>query len=706
MDRRFRIFLLFMSGVIAITFGCRGKSRPSSLAGSDSFNILIVTLDTTRADRLGCYGYAHALTPNLDRLAAEGVRFSHAYSPVPLTLPAHCSLFTGLYPLFHRVRDNGNYFLAPQNETLAEILTGAGYTTAAFIASFVLDSRFGLDQGFGVYDDDLDSEGHIKTLMSERRADAVVDCFSRWFSARPQAPFLVWVHFYDPHFPYDPPEPFRSTVHLLPYDGEIAYVDLHLGRILALLARQNTLDRTLIVVAGDHGEGFDEHGETGHGVFCYGETINIPLILWAPRRIPAGLVCDHPASLLDIVPTVLEFLKMPRLARIQGMPLQKLLKKPKPNDRPLFLESVFPKGSFSAAPVRGVIQGGFKYLDLPRPEFYDLSADPEEKKNLFREPSSSIQAMRQCLLDFDKAAGASKFTAERTMNAEERERLESLGYLSSQPLTSTSDKGLPDPKDVICAWSLFQRGELNLKAHRLIDAESDFKAAISESPRLINAYSGLAEVYYQRGDVTALDEILAQGVAANPGNGTLYLRRLFYLFQFGRVQAVLEGLDKALDIVPYWQKEQLYNLAGTAFGRAGKYEQAAGYFSRVLVVEPGNAKAAKDLGYALWMCGRYAEALEYQRRAEKKLPLDAQLAGETAMTLAKLGDYTAAEQYFEKSLRLKPEEETVLRYAEMLDESGHHARALSLLSRYADGPMFSRSFREKARQRINSRPGR
>ena len=691
--------LLLFSAIIAPTFGCRESSRSSSRAIADSLNVLIITLDTTRADRLGCYGYARARTPNLDKLAREGVQFTHAYSPVPLTLPAHCSIFTGAYPPSHLVRNNGTYFLLPEAETLAEILKSKGYATAAFVASFILDSRFGLDQGFAVYDDDLGNGGRIKTLASERRAAEVYDCFSRWFAARPANPFLVWVHFFDPHLPYDPPEPFKSDSALLPYDGEIANVDVHVGKILDLLSAEGIIDRTLIIAAGDHGEGFGEHGETGHGVFCYGEAVNVPLILRAPRRLPSDSVSRAPVNLVDIVPTVLEFLKSPISSDVQGIPLQRQLKKPMRSGRPLFMESVFLSESLGCAPVKGVIDRGFKYLRLPRPELYDLTADPEERINLVVDQAVVARTLRQRLERFEQTAGRRDASAHRRMSAEEKARLESLGYLAGESAPA-AEAGLADPKDIIRAWTLFQSGERLLEAGQTSAAEEKFQAAVQENRRTVNAYSSLADIYGRRGDVAALEKILAEGIAANPRNGTLRLRQLFYLFQLGRTEAVLERLAETEPLVPYWQREQFYNLAGIACGRAGRYTLAAAYLEKVLAIEPADAAAAKNLGYALFMQGRYAEALTYQQLAEKGLPQDSQLAAETAATLAKQRDYAAAGRYYEKALRLQPAEGVVLQYAGMLAEQRDYTCAVALLKSYAERPAASSGFREKARRLI------
>ncbi|MBM3284805.1 MAG: sulfatase, partial [Candidatus Aminicenantes bacterium] len=237
-----------------------------------SLNVLLVTLDTTRADRLGCYGYEKAKTPNLDFLAAKGVRFQNAYCQVPLTTPSHCSILTGTYPLYHQVRNNGSYALSAEITTLAEVLKGRDFQTAAFVSSFTVDSRFGLDQGFDVYDDTFVAGQTFKALNSERKAEAVFAAFSRWVEKGIAQPFFCWVHFFDPHLPYDPPPPFNEEFADDLYDGEIAYMDYYLGKTVALLRERNLLSRTLVILAGDHGEAFGEKVEAGHGVFLYDET--------------------------------------------------------------------------------------------------------------------------------------------------------------------------------------------------------------------------------------------------------------------------------------------------------------------------------------------------------------------------------------------------------------------------------------------------
>ncbi|HEX2695498.1 MAG TPA: sulfatase, partial [Acidobacteriota bacterium] len=277
------------------------------LPGAASYNVLLITLDTTRADHLGCYGYKPAKTPNLDKLAREGVRFARVYCPAPLTLPSHASIMTGLYPVTHGVRNNG-HDLPSGIRTLAEILKGRGYATAAFVSSFSVDSRFGLDRGFNVYDDTFRLESPFKTQNMERRAEETFARFSRWLEANGKNRFFGWVHYYDPHLPYDPPSPYKEEFDGDPYDGEIAYMDRYVGAVLEGLKEQGVLDKTIVVVAGDHGEGLGDKAELGHGIFLYEETLKVPLIVHSPVIFPHAQVVESQVRLIDVAPTILEIL--------------------------------------------------------------------------------------------------------------------------------------------------------------------------------------------------------------------------------------------------------------------------------------------------------------------------------------------------------------------------------------------------------------
>ncbi len=293
-----------------------GKSRFKSPDVS-AYNVLLITLDTTRADHLGCYGYRPAKTPNIDGLAREGFRFNRVYCPAPLTLPSHVSIMSGLYPVTHGVRNNG-HDLPSGIRTLAGILKAKGYATAAFVSSFSVDSRFGIDRGFDVYDDTFRADSPFKTQNAERRAEETFAKFSRWLENNGKNRFFGWVHYFDPHLPYDPPSPYKEAFEKDPYDGEIAYMDHYVGAILDRLREMGILERTLVVVAGDHGEGLGDKVELGHGIFLYEETLRVPLILHNPSVFRRAQVIESEVRLIDVAPTILEILGLERRVRGHG----------------------------------------------------------------------------------------------------------------------------------------------------------------------------------------------------------------------------------------------------------------------------------------------------------------------------------------------------------------------------------------------------
>ncbi|MCJ7643243.1 MAG: sulfatase-like hydrolase/transferase, partial [Candidatus Aminicenantes bacterium] len=355
-----------------------GRNRVA-LPGTPSYNILLITLDTTRADHLGCYGYKPAKTPNLDRLAQEGIRFARVYCPAPLTLPSHASIMTGLYPVTHGVRNNG-HDLPSGIRTLAEILKGRSYSTAAFVSSFSMDSRFGLDRGFDVYDDTFQSESPFKTQNAERRAKETFARFSRWLEINGKDKFFGWVHYYDPHLPYDPPSPSKEEFEKDPYDGEIAYMDRYVGAVLERLKELGILERTLVVIAGDHGEGLGDKVETGHGIFLYEETLRVPLILYNPAVFPRSQVIESQVRLVDVAPTILEIIGLKNeAAGMTGQSLVPWLRGKSRKDLDSLVETVYPRENFGWSELVGLVSGRWKYIQSPRSELYDVKNDPGER---------------------------------------------------------------------------------------------------------------------------------------------------------------------------------------------------------------------------------------------------------------------------------------------------------------------------------------
>ena len=409
--------------------------------------IVIITLDTIRVDRLSAYGFMNGSQPHLDRLARDGVIFDQALSVAPLTLPAHSSLFTGLFPPAHGVRDNAGPPLHAVNETLAELLRARGFRTGAFTGSIVLGADRGLAQGFDHYSVPVEAatDGGTRPAF-QRRADAVVTDALHWLDGVAGSPFFLWAHLYDPHRPYDPPEPYRSR-YPDPYLGEIAFADQQIGRLLDALRQRQLLPRTLVVVAGDHGESLGDHGERDHGIFVYENVLRVPLIISGPAVDPARV--SAVVRLVDVMPTVLNLVGLPH-PRADGVSLVGMMKGGRDLDLDVYAESFYPQ-RLGWAPLRTLRRGRFKLIDAPRPELYDLVRDPFEERNIHGDEPTVTAALTKRLTH---VAGSRVVLPEgNEVDAELRERLSALGYVGATQLPAGREKW-PDPKDCIATLNL------------------------------------------------------------------------------------------------------------------------------------------------------------------------------------------------------------------------------------------------------------
>ena len=403
--------------------------------------LVIITLDTTRADRLSPYGFMDASMPALDRLARDGVVFDRATSVAPLTLPAHSSLFTGLVPPRHGVRDNADPALGPAHTTLAEVLSSQGFRTGAFVGSAVLNADRGLAQGFEIYRGSV-SFVTDRSQPLQRRAREVISDATHWLDHVAGSPYFLWVHLYDAHRPYDPPEPYRS-LHADPYVGELLFADSQVGRLLDALQRRGVLDRSVVVVAADHGESLGEHGERDHGIFVYDSVIRVPLIIRAPGFSPRRV--GQLVRLTDIMPTVLNILGLPA-QQTDGVSLVDLMSGRRRHlDLDGYSESMYPQ-RFGWSPLRALSDGRFKVIDAPRSELYDLDRDPFEEHNLYDERPDLAAVLHERL----RALRPERSTPAPAPD-DLRERLASLGYIGAQQSVSSvvERKVLPDPKDCI-----------------------------------------------------------------------------------------------------------------------------------------------------------------------------------------------------------------------------------------------------------------
>lgn len=586
-------------------------------AGS-GLNIVLITLDTLRSDRVGCYGYAGVETPALDALAADGVRFADAVTVAPLTLPAHTSILTGSYPPVHGVRNNGTYRLLGEHETLAERLQAEGYATAAFIAAFVLDRRYGLDQGFDFYDDQITGSQRAhgtQPLNPQRPGNVVTDAAIRWLhehrQTRPGAKFFVWLHLFDPHTPYSPPEPFRSQYAASPYDGEVAFTDQQVGRFVEWLRESQLLDRTLLVVAGDHGEMLGDHGESTHGLLIYGSAMKVPLILHCPGLIPAGrVVDDRVVSVVDIKPTILELLGLDAHG-CDGVTLFRTAPEP---DRAVYQESLAPQLNHGWSPLYGLRRHDDKYIEAPAPEYYDLRSDPGEQQNLWPRQLAASRELAAQLGQFrTDLSAAEKVEAAVTPDSDALRKLAALGYVGGQGAADSGPR--PDPKVMIARfdrqleqanalvsarrpqeaiplleallattpadaslWSLLSAAQV--QASRLDEAIESRMRAIELQPQDANGWVLLASMQYDRGDAEASAASLAEAARIEPELGAIYLVRGTQAAREKRYDEAIALAREAARRDPTRYTAKSWALLGIIYTEMGRTEEAQAAFER------------------------------------------------------------------------------------------------------------------------------
>ncbi len=436
------------------------KTDDPSIGRAPDRNLLIVTLDTTRADRLGAYGFAGIQTPTLDRLARDGVLYRQATSVAPLTLPAHCSLFTGLNPPRHGVRDNAGRKLDTSRTTLAELVRDRGFRTGAFVASYVLDAERGLDQGFDRYADVLVEKDSATRAPGDLQlpANRVVTRAIDWITHVGASRFFAWVHLYDPHAPYEPPEPYKSIYAGRPYVGEIAFVDAQVGRLITFLESRDLLDRTAVVVLGDHGESLGEHGEAGHGLFVYESVLRVPFIVRAPSIRRAVRDVATVTRTIDVLPTALDLLGLPVPDALDGVSLVPLMTGTVRHlGLDAYAESMSPRYRFGWSALHALRSGRFKLIDAPRPELYDLEADPGETKNLYAPSLHLVKSMTQRLRAAERTESTEMAPAE--VDPAAAERLRALGYVGTLAVNAVSDTPakLADPKDKLALYNRIMR---------------------------------------------------------------------------------------------------------------------------------------------------------------------------------------------------------------------------------------------------------
>lgn len=514
-------------------------------------NVLLITIDTLRADHLGSYGYPAAQTPALDALAARGLRFSQATTVAPLTLPAHASLMTGTFPAFHGVRDNGGFYLGDDQVTLAKVLRTRGYRTGGFVSAFVLDHRWGIAQGFDRYYDDFD--------LTKYRVDAGLDAVQRpgsevvskaieWLDQDAARPFLAWIHLYEPHAPYDPPEPIRARfppTRVGAYDGEIATADLQVGRLIDHLAAAGRLDRTLVIAVGDHGESLGEHGEEQHGFFVYGSDIQIPMIVAGPG-VPVRVVADR-VRIVDVMPTILELLRAEIPAAVQGRSLLPLARGER-MDLVAFSETWYPRHHYGWSELTSIRDGRYHFIAAPRRELYDTQADPGELQDIAMSSPARADALERALRAFLAGTSAHGTAPQpRPVDPDVEMRLRSLGYVGSSISPRVMDDRVRgDPKDKIALFNLLKQAGLDSVEGRVDEGIGKVRQALAADPEIVEAYLMLGNMNAKakRGDQAIA--AFQRALALDPDNQTAVFNLAVAYKTAGRMEAAEAGFARAL----------------------------------------------------------------------------------------------------------------------------------------------------------------
>jgi len=675
--------------------GARGRHAIHRPQGA---SILLVTMDTTRADHLEPYGGPAGSTPNLVAFAKDGVVFDHAYSVAPITLVAHSSIHTGLYPPQHGVRNNGIHRLRPEVETLAERLHEAGLRTAAFVSAAVLDHRYGLDQGFEVYDDDLSTgrERHPR-MVPDRPAEATVSAASAWLAELgDDERFFLWVHFYDPHAPYSPPPPYRDRYRNDLYQGEIAYLDSWIGKLLGQPRLRGS--DVVTVIVGDHGESLGEHGEQTHALLAYDSTLHVPLMMrW--RGGPHGVREEPAVSQVDVVPTILDLLG---LRPDKGEPLAGRSLLPELAGRPvrprgLYSETYLPFYTYGWAKLRVWRQGPAKYIEAPTPELYDLDRDPRELTNLAEAQPGLAHDMGRGLDEFLASVGDAEKEADLPLDSESREKLQALGYLAvgSHPAAPRlADSERPDPKDVIGLHTGMQRAQQLADDGLFEPAVAELHKVLTRDPNNLAALIDLASDQAGLGRLDDAVKTVERALALDPDYPRLYLQLSGFEARRGHRDRAIELADRALaldrTLPEAWiQKAQL--LAGAQGGRGGEEVAAVLEEARKTVGETARLLAVK-VNLVDLPRGDLDAAGEDARRALEMDPFLALAWRLQGLVQERRGETDRAEQSYRQGLRRQP------------DDGELHERLGMLLARTGGGAEAPAHLREAIRLEPNPGP--
>ena len=700
------IALAVVAAVVAIFLSMRSERRRqerpqqdanllSSIAPTE-LNVILITVDTLRADRLGAYGSDRVATPNMDRLAAEGILFSNAASTVPFTLPAHSSIMTGTYPPHHGVRENVGYVLGSSLPTLAEKMAASGRSTAGFISAFVLDSRWGIGRGFDTYFDEFDlKENESANLGSVQRdgAETIAEAI-RWLDSNPEQPLFLWLHLYDAHDPYEPIEPYRSQYPDRPYEGEVAYTDFLIGEFRAAIEKRDLLDTSLLILTADHGEGLGQHREGFHGFFIYDSTVHVPLMIRLPGKESAGKVVDQAVSHVDLMPTILEAVGHPTPPQAQGQSLMPLILGTSGDGDPepaIYSESMYPLLHYGWAPLRSLRKGQFKFIDSPQPELYDLMADPLEQTNiLLDERRTSRELKDQLDLLVQEIKSDEPATVEPAdLDEETLLQLRALGYVAGSGGIDVDEENAwdrTDPKERIGLHQLVMSAQSDLSKEKSQEAKLKLEEVLATDPSVVDAHQML---------------------------GSIAVQEESYQEAIEHFKGALEARD-----------DHITSIRGLAhaYRQLGMNEEALLGFQQLLSLEPGDTMATLGTAEILVDLDRRADAIEILQETTGRPEPAPVLLNQLGELLTLEGRKTEAIAAFEGAIAAKPDlvrakfnlavvleeqgesERAVTHYEEVIDQAPDHFQAQFNLGRLYGGMGDSARQQEMWEAAIASNP--
>ncbi|MGA1867441.1 MAG: tetratricopeptide repeat protein [bacterium] len=623
---------------------------PCVSSASFNANILLITIDTLRADHLGCYGYTKVKTPHIDSVAREGILFENAFTSVPITLPSHISIFTGCYPHYHGIRNNGTYALSESATTCAEIFKQKGYTTAAFVSSFVLDRRFGLDQGFDVYNDNLISGVDAQLVGKERRAKTVTESALRWLGTTGSNKFFLWVHYYDPHDAYMPPAPYSEMYANNLYDGEIAYTDKWVGVLLEEFKKRGIYENTLIIIVADHGEGLGDHGESTHGIFIYDYALKVPFICSYAKFFPSARRIDSIVRLIDIAPTLLGIAGIDPISEMQGTSLLPFMAgKEKKKELSLYCETLYPRFTHNWSPLFGVRKDSWKYIEAPSPELYNMKVDPQENNNLFtKKPAIAAELQTQLRSLKNGPFPEWNRSQEHQLSTEEKEKLRSLGYVFAP--SENKKESYPDPKTMIKLMKYMDEGAKYFAQGAFKKAIAEYKKVIKEYPQDTDAYTILATIYEAMGENEKAIESLEKAIELESENIIIYNQLGINYMKAGRFSDGLRVFNHVLTLNP--RCEEAYLNMGLYHFQKGELTVATDFFNKVLELDPDDTASRSYLVAIYQKQGKYVEAIAECKNILKRDPHNNTALFNLGATYVTLNNFSEAKTYFIKSLEI------------------------------------------------------